>query len=352
MARLLQRARAMTSTSNAVEWHDARRRRLFARHPEARALVGRNPGSAAIVAAMVALQLALAVGATGLDWPALALLAWCIGAVTAHGLSTFIHECAHDLVFHRAAANRALALLANVPLVIPGAIDFRNKHLAHHRHLGEPQGADTQAPPPSDLRFATSRLKRVVWHCFAPLYGTAQTAERDGWLLLNACVQGVTLVPFIWCFGLKALAFLVLSGWFAFGPHPVGVRRYGEHRVLEPWQPTASYYGPLNWVSFDVGHHVEHHDVPAVPWNRLRRLRALAPELYEPLKHLDSWSGLLWALFMRAEEGPARYVVSPARVRRGYPASVRASPILAEPEGQTGRGRDRSTPSACRPSQG
>ena len=298
---------------NAVEWHDTRRKRLLAAHPEARALVGRNPWSALFVVALVMLQLGLAVAAAQLPGYLVPVFAWCVGAVSAHALSTFIHECAHDLVFRRANFNRALSLWINVPLVMPAAIDFRDKHLEHHRHLGERGGADSQAPPPSDLGFATTPLRNVLWHCFAPLYGAPAQLKRDRWLAANAVVQVATLVPFTWLFGPQALVFLLLSVWFAFGPHPVGARRYGEHLALSGGQPTVSYYGPLNRLSFDVGYHVEHHDLPSVPWSRLRRLNALAPELYAPLEDLSSWTALLWRLFTRRGEGPSRYFLSSPR---------------------------------------
>jgi hypothetical protein len=58
-------------------------------------------------------------------------------------------------------------------------------------------------------------------------------------------------------------------------------------------QPTYSYYGVLNRVSFNVGYHVEHHDFPAIPWRRLPRLQAMAREDYEGLFWIRSWTLLL-----------------------------------------------------------
>ncbi len=45
--------------------------------------------------------------------------------------------------------------------------------------------------------------------------------------------------------------------------------------------PTRSYYGPLNWILFNTGYHDEHHTFPGVPWNRLPKLRAAAPEVFD-----------------------------------------------------------------------
>ena len=57
---------------------------------------------------------------------------------------------------------------------------------------------------------------------------------------------------------------------------------------------TWSTYCPLNILAFNVGYHVEHHDLPSVSGFRLPQLRKLAPELYDPLPYHPSWPMVLY----------------------------------------------------------
>ena len=69
-------------------------------------------------------------------------------------------------------------------------------------------------------------------------------------------------------------------------------------------QETYSYYGPLNWLTWNVGYHNEHHDFCNIPWSRLPALKALAPEFYDNLAVCDSWIGVIWDYITRDEIGP------------------------------------------------
>merc|ERR1712094_57968 len=92
-----------------------------------------------------------------------------------------------------------------------------------------------------------------------------------------------------------------------------------EHYVfphLDKTQETYSYYGPLNYLTWNVGYHNEHHDFCNIPWSRLPKLRAMAPEFYDNLAVCESWVGVIWDYIMRPEIGPYN------RVKRVCPTTT------------------------------
>jgi sphingolipid 4-desaturase/C4-monooxygenase len=117
--------------------HRRRRAAILALRPEVRELSGACPKVAALAAALVAVQCAVAVAVA--DAPVMYAIAAAVfvGAFVAHFLNVVIHEAAHNLVFTGTAKNKAVAILANLPLLIPAAIAFRHFHLLHHDFLGE-----------------------------------------------------------------------------------------------------------------------------------------------------------------------------------------------------------------------
>lgn len=111
------------------------------------------------------------------------------------------------------------------------------------------------------------------------------------------------------------------------GLHPCAGHFLSEHYILHAQREhdehdTFSYYGPLNRLTWMVGYHNEHHDLPRVPWSRLPRVRAIAPEFYVDLPICPSWCGALW-----------RFVVDPridlsARLRR--PPDAAGAPQISK----------------------
>lgn len=290
-------------STSAVAWHTHRHSRLLRRHPELRTLVGPDSLSAVYIVALVLAQLSLAEILRSASWASIALCACVVGAFLSHALGVLIHEASHNLVARNSNANKLWAVVANIPLVAPAAVEFRHQHLLHHRFLGDADGKDTQAPTRAEARFVgTSALRKLSSFTFGRFFFKSRPANRvpfDRWLLLNWLVQVIVTAALFYFEGARAVSYLLVSALLAFGPHPVGARRISEHLPAIAGQPTNSYYGVLNRLSFNVGYHVEHHDFPAVAWRRLPRLREIAREDYNGLFHVRSWMLLL-----------ARYVTS------------------------------------------
>src|SRR5579872_3743897 len=92
--------------------HPRRAQAILQRHPEIRNLFGRNPWTALIAVAVVALQIALAVvaGSLGLRfWWLWIPMGYFVGAFANHCLYVIIHDATHRLIFRWSAANRLVA---------------------------------------------------------------------------------------------------------------------------------------------------------------------------------------------------------------------------------------------------
>ncbi|NJK90267.1 MAG: fatty acid desaturase [Myxococcales bacterium] len=299
---------------------------MLRQHPEIRALVGPSAPTAFAVVGLVALQYLLAYAASFLPIWLAAVFAYAVGVPVAHALGVLIHECAHDLVFRRPDENRWLSILANMPLLFPAAIDFRGKHLAHHRRLGR-QNEDTQAPTRFEIEVVgDSYARRFFWLSVGPVFfhGTPVKNPRlipSKFFLAANFVACVGTMPLIFWSSPSSFVFLFVAALLAFGPHPVGIRRYAEHVSLAKTQPTNSYYGVWSRLAFNVGHHVEHHDFPNIAWHRLPRLKTRAREYYEPLLAVPSWSALLIRFLTDHSFGLDRYSSRGPKVRASKPPS-------------------------------
>merc|ERR1711966_109848 len=107
------------------------------------------------------------------------------------------------------------------------------------------------------------------------------------------CIAAFDLaVVHVW--GIGSLLYLVMGTLLGMGLHPVAGHFIAEHYVMNEGQETYSYYGPLNWLAFNVGYHNEHHDFLNIPGSRLPALYKAAPEFYDNLVKTESWPGTVW----------------------------------------------------------
>jgi len=180
----------------------------------------------------------------------------------------------------------------------------------------------------------TNSFKKVFWFIFFPLFQVYRTYRLSHlmvwskWAVANYVLQLLVNVLIVVFLGPWALVYLFLSAFFGLGPHPVGGRWLQEHYIHEKnsFQETNSYYGPLNYVSFNVGYHTEHHDLMNVPWNRLPKLKKLAPEYYDSLHSYQSWVGVIFRFIFDKDKSPASRVMHTGKTMS---ASIPIKPSLA-----------------------
>ncbi|KAH8073473.1 sphingolipid delta-4 desaturase [Aureococcus anophagefferens] len=164
-----------------------------------------------------------------------------------------IHELAHNLGAKSVAGNRYIAMMANVPICIAYSVTFKPYHMAHHRNQGT-LGVDTDIP---------SAIEGL------PMFTKPDLVPFDKWIATNWAICLTCDALLVAAYGTTPLFYLLLSTFFAGSIHPTAGHFISEHYVMDGTAETYSYYGVLNYLTYNVGYHNEHHDFPAIPWSRL-----------------------------------------------------------------------------------
>ena len=227
------------------------------------------------------------------------------------------------MAFKSALANRLFAIIANLPIGIPYSASFRPYHLTHHKSQGV-EGLDTDLPTATEAWFLDSVAGKAFFCTFQILFYAVRPMMVYKlpltWIhALNIAVQVAFDGVIVKFAGGRALAYFILSSFFAGSLHPCAGHFIAEHYVfaqhsksLDPTQApssklapveTYSYYGILNLLTYNVGLHNEHHDFPAIPWTRLWKLNKIANEFYSDLPCHYSWVGVMWQFIRDKEVG-------------------------------------------------
>lgn len=267
--------------------HSTRRAAILAARPEVKHLFGPTSATAWLGAGVVVLQFGIAALVAHASWWVAVAAALCIGAFAIHCLNCIVHECTHNLVFENRAANRLLAIFVNMPSLFPSAMAFRHYHLLHHHHFGV-RGMDSDVPSAWEVAAVESRSwRKLLWLLLLPLsYGLLHPLKVrarlpfDRWVVLNLVATAIAWVGVAWLLGWHAVLYLLVSSYFATGPHPAGAHILQEHLAFDGGDGMASYYGPINYCSVNLGYHLEHHDMPRISGWRLPALSRAAPEFY------------------------------------------------------------------------
>jgi len=270
-------------------------------------------------------QLLLAKWAVTAEWYWFLLVAYWVGGTLNHSMQMANHELSHNLCWDEDVANKLTAILSNFPTALPSAILFQKYHMEHHQFQGC-DGWDLDLPTAWEGRFFTNPALKTLWVILQPLFYSfrpmiIKPKALGFWGIVNfLAVAGFDLAVYYFLGG-KALLYLLTSTLLGFGLHLASGHLIAEHFVTSAGgEETYSYYGPVNWVNFNVGYHNEHHDFPRIPWSNLPKLKAIAPDFYDNLPQYTSYTRVFLRYIFDSKITPF------SRVKRAAPSKIYKTP--------------------------
>ncbi|XP_015274460.1 PREDICTED: sphingolipid delta(4)-desaturase/C4-monooxygenase DES2-like [Gekko japonicus] len=271
-----------------------------------------------VVTLMVLVQMVACYLVKDLPWKWVFFWTYTVGGYVSHSLTLAIHEISHNVAFgnKRPTWNSYFNMFANLPIGIPIAATFKKYHIDHHRYLAGDR-LDVDLPTYLECRLFNTSLGKLIWVflqplCYAlrPLFVRPKPVSQIE--LINISVQlGYDLLIF-YSMGTKSLIYMLASVLFTSGFNLITGHFIAEHYEYGKGCDTVSYYGPLNRIALNAGHHVEHHDFPSIPGSKLPLVKKIAPEYYDSLPYHYSWGVVIWNFIFKADQGPS------ARVKRQY----------------------------------
>jgi len=281
--------------------HVYRRRLIFEKYPEIEKLYGNDPksGCFAIFTMVLQMWIAYEISRSSLGWPAVVLLTYFVGATLNHSHFSAMHELSHGSFWDPYWLNLAHLLLVNIPMGIPAGVGFWRYHIDHHVFFGV-DGLDIDIPTQLECYVFQGAFMKFIFVLLYPLVYTMRpmiTRPKKVFKLdvLNWVIVFISnyLVYHYW--GAKPLFYLVFGSLFGLSIHPFVGHLIAEHFQFPngaPFQETFSYYGWMNFFTYNVGYHNEHHDFPRVPGSRIPALRKIASEFYQ-CPTVESWPGIV-----------------------------------------------------------
>ncbi|MEE6473790.1 hypothetical protein FKM82_010172 [Ascaphus truei] len=255
--------------------HADRRKEILAKYPEIKKLMKPDYNLIWIVTLMVITQLTAFYLVKDLEWKWLMFWTYAFGSCVSHSMTLAIHEISHNSAFGNGKPmwNRCFGIFANLPIGLPYSVSFKRYHMDHHRYLGG-DGIDVDIPTKLEGWFFCTRLRKLVWIILQPLFYAIRPLcinpkPISKLEIINLVVQfsfDAVIYNFL---GVKSMVYMLVGSILGLGLHPISGHFIAEHYMFLKGHETYSYYGPLNYLTFNVGYHNEHHDFPSVPGKNL-----------------------------------------------------------------------------------
>lgn len=273
--------------TQSVTEHVSRRREMMGKYPALKNLFGYNRWSLFLLILLVGCQ--LTIGCMLNESPIWLIVAssYFIGSSIALAIMVLIHDASHNLVAKTEVGNYLALLVANIGILWPASIIYKNYHLIHHKFIGR-TGMDADMPSRKEAELiGHSKGRKILWLIFFPYFYVfsrmaSNKAPKLKWDVILSIVLQIIIFDRMRRMGLDHCAiYLALSPILMMTLSPaMGSRNLLEHFVFRDGQETYSYYGPYNFITLNNGYHTEHHDFANIPWNRLPQITRIAPEFY------------------------------------------------------------------------
>jgi len=312
-------------------WHHERKKAILAKHPEVKQLYGHNPWSFVIMLFAVITQTYVGICMVNCSWITILISSYTFGAYLSWACMTMGHEGSHGLVSPIKAVNKIHSITAFLPVFTgPFGTFWAIEHMFHHQVVVDKMNRYG----PQQNAFLKKAITTVLFINIVSILFSLSSFVAFGRIILNGVMYllGQRATPFptsyklrpysnfpqvansMW-FIINMLAIIVFNtfiiskyGWtpviYYFlcngavnGLHPLGMRQVQEHYMQRKGQPTNSVYSSFSFFLFNLGYHNEHHDFPTIPWNRLPKLRNMAPEFYDSLFYYESYTAVMIEFF-------------------------------------------------------
>jgi len=290
------------------EPHATRRQIILQKYPQIKELFVKEPLTFVIVSLIFTLQVTMAYLLRDSHFGLILICAYLIGGTVNHSLQLASHELSHNLCFQSEILNKFTAIYANFVTAFPSSLTFQRYHMDHHQYQGV-DGIDTDIPSLFELTYFNNTLLKLIWlfcnpiwYAFRPLFYKPKPIST--WEIINWVAQLSFNVSIVYFFGYKSMIYLAVGTLLGLGLHPAAGHFIAEHYEFIRGQETYSYYGPLNYLNFNVGYHNEHHDFPRIPWSKLPLVKTIAPEFYDTLPSYTSYVKVMYDFVTDNTVGP------------------------------------------------
>jgi sphingolipid 4-desaturase/C4-monooxygenase len=250
-------------------------------------------------------------------WYVFWITAYVIGGTCNHMCMMGLHELSHNLGFKIPKYNQYYAIfVSNLPLVVPAAVSFKRYHMDHHKYQGV-DGMDVDIPTILEGNFFHTTFRKfffvtfqMAFYAIRPLL--VNPKPKNTMEFINFLYMMVVNATIVYCWGTSSVLYLAVSTILGMGLHPCAGHFIAEHFVFPSTNTTTnnnsndddyqncivpetySYYGVVNYFTFNVGYHNEHHDFPFIPGSRLPQVYDIAKEYYAVLPHHTSYMKVMY----------------------------------------------------------